>query len=123
MVHRGWGPKALNYNVILHPEIASSKPGNQPAPTKMVTTVPASDLNLTDGLAGTLINRIVVEKNKETRGTSAAKIGQKRHKTTKKSLENHEKRCLAGLIAAAGKFSLKEEVLAYVKQTKGQGEA
>jgi hypothetical protein len=26
ILHRGWGPKALNYNVLLHPEIASTNP-------------------------------------------------------------------------------------------------
>ncbi len=26
VLHRGWGPKVVNYNVLLHPEIASSNP-------------------------------------------------------------------------------------------------
>jgi hypothetical protein len=26
VLHRGWGPKELNYNVLLYPEIASSNP-------------------------------------------------------------------------------------------------
>ena len=92
VVNRGWGPKALNYYVLLHPEISSSNPSNQPATINtVVTNVPASDLNLSDGLAGTLIDRIVVEKNKETRGTSATEIRQKHHETAKNSLENHEK--------------------------------
>jgi hypothetical protein len=57
VVNRGWGPKALNYYVLLHPKISSSNPCNQPASINtVVTDVPASDLNLSDGLAGTLID-------------------------------------------------------------------
>ena len=57
VVNRGWGPKALNYYVLLHPKISSSSPCNQPASINtVVTDVPASDLNLSDGLAGTLID-------------------------------------------------------------------
>jgi hypothetical protein len=37
-------------------------------------------------------------------------------------LENHEKRCSAGLIASTGQFSLDEEVF-YVRHTKEQEEA
>jgi hypothetical protein len=57
---------------------------------------------------------------KKTRGTTAAEIRQKRHETAKRSLEEHEKRCSAGLIAAAGKFSLNEDVLAYVRQKRSK---
>jgi len=121
VMQRGWGPKALNYNVLLHEEIAPSNPDrNPPASVIRKTNVAADELNLSAGLAGSLIDRIVIEKNKETRGTTAAEMRQKRHETAKRSLENHEKRCSAGLIAAAGKFSLNEDVLAYVRQTKEQ---
>jgi len=36
----------------------------------------------------------------------------------KQSLENHEKRCTAGLIASTGKFALDLEILAYARHTK-----
>jgi hypothetical protein len=52
-----------------------------------------------------------------------AEVREKHHATAKKSLENHDKRCSAGLIASAGQFSLNEEVLAYVRHTKEQEEA
>jgi hypothetical protein len=65
VVHIGWGPMAHSYYMLLHPEIASSKPVNQPASMNtMVTNVPASDLNLSGGLVGTLIDRIIVGKKK-----------------------------------------------------------
>jgi hypothetical protein len=57
-------------------------------------------LNLSDGLAASLNDQIVLEKNKEMRGISTAEIRQKHHETAKRSLENHEKRWLAGLITA-----------------------
>jgi hypothetical protein len=103
-----------------------SKPntGKQPIQKNVVdSSLPATDLNLSTGLAGTLIDRIVVEKNKESRGTTLAEARDKRRATAKKSLENHEKRCTAGLIAAAGQFGLDEDVLAYVRHTKEQEEA
>ena len=73
-------------------------------------------------MAGTLIDRILIEKNKETRGITLAEAREKRRATAKKSLENHEKRCSAGLIAAAGQFSIDDDVLAYVRHTKEQEE-
>ncbi len=65
-------------------------------------------------MAGTLIDYFMVEKNKESRGTTLAEdTRDKCHATAKKSLENHEKRCTAGLFAAAGQFGLDNDVLVY----------
>jgi hypothetical protein len=50
----------------LHPEILPSKPKNnqQPIMEKLVnSSLPATSLNLSNGLAGTLIDRIMIEKN------------------------------------------------------------
>ncbi len=126
VLQRGWGPRALNYNVLLHPEILPSKPQNSGQPITenlVISSLPATHLNLSNGLAGTLIDRIVIEKNKESRVMNPAEAREKHCATAKKSLENHEKRCSAGLIAAAGQFSLDEDVLAYVRHTKEQEEA
>jgi hypothetical protein len=123
VLERGWGPKALNYNVLCHPEIKSSKPQGDNAAEKMITLVsdlPPSELNLTSGLSGTLIERIVIQSNKETRasGASVAEMVAKRQATARKTLENHEKRCSAGLIAGAGMFKLNEEILGFAKRAK-----
>jgi hypothetical protein len=67
----------------------------------VISSLLATNLNLSNGLAGTLIDRIVIEKNKESR-MNPAEAREKHRATAKKSLENHEKRCSAGLMAAAG---------------------
>ncbi len=84
-----------------------------------------SQLNLTEGLAGTLIDHIVLESSKtaSAQGTTIAEITAKCHATAKKSLENHEKRCTAELIASAGKFQLNEDILKYARHTKELQEA
>jgi hypothetical protein len=76
--------------------------------------------NISEGLAGTLIDRIVLESNKasKVRGATIAEVTAKRLATAKQSLENHEKQCTAGLIASAGKFSLDHEILTYARHTK-----
>jgi hypothetical protein len=51
-------------------KFCSSKPkdGNQPEPVNsLVSAVPPAARNLSKGLAGTLIERIITEKNKESR--------------------------------------------------------
>ena len=53
----------------------------------------ASELNLNEGLAGTLIDWIVLESNKSAKlkGNTITEISAKRHAMAKQSLENHEK--------------------------------
>jgi hypothetical protein len=67
ILNRGWGPKALNYNALTHPEILASKPGyyKESALNTLKTEVDPEDLNLSDGLAATLVDKIVLHKNKE----------------------------------------------------------
>jgi hypothetical protein len=81
------------------------------------------DLNLSGGLAGTLIDHVANEKNKENRAITFDEVHDKCHATARQSLENHEKRCSTGLIAAARRFGLDENVLAYVRQAKEMEEA
>jgi hypothetical protein len=66
-LNRGWGPKALNYNVLLHPKILTSKPGAKlKGPmTELASSAAPEELKLCDGLAATLVDRIVLYKNKE----------------------------------------------------------
>jgi hypothetical protein len=86
VMHSGWGPKALNYNVLLHEEIVSSNPnreesndGGQKKQKLHSTAIPASQLNLMEGLVGTLIDRIVLESNKtaKLKGANIAEITAK----------------------------------------------
>jgi hypothetical protein len=117
VLHRGWGPKALNMNVLKHKEIMGTKPSDAAESNgtsqRISTTMLPSQLNITEGLAGTLIDTIVLEstKNAATKGSNIADITRKRKETALKKLENHEKRCTAGLLASAGKFSLGIDVL------------
>jgi hypothetical protein len=107
----------LNMNVLRNPEILATKPNvtkdsvgtSQGLNSKITPT----DLNTNEGLAGTLVDHIVLESNKYAteRGGSIAKITRKQKETTLKRLENHEKCCTAVLLASAGKFSLGLDVL------------
>jgi hypothetical protein len=117
---RRWGTKVLNLIVLILPEIFSSKSkdSNQPKPVNsFVSTIPPLALNLCDGLAGMLIECIITEEKKLSRGSTIAKVREKCKATAKKSFKNHDKWCSATLIASAGQFSLTEKVLAYVFHT------
>jgi hypothetical protein len=122
ILHRGWGPRALNFNILLHPDIYSSKPEEETETVQKVsglkTDLDAGEINVTEGIAGTLIERIMLQREKEarTKGANVNKITAKCHATAKAQLTNHEKRCTAGLVASSGKFSLDQEVLGYARQ-------
>jgi len=120
--HRGGGLKALNFNVLLHPKILSSKPVKETETVSKVAgltlDLDVGELNVTEGLAGTLIDeRIMLQREKEvrTKGANLKEITAKCHATAKVQLTN-EKRCTAGLVASLGKFSLDQEVLGYARQ-------
>ncbi|MFN9982853.1 MAG: hypothetical protein ACK53Y_23185, partial [bacterium] len=63
------------------------------------------------------------ETNKEKRAITFDEVRDKHRATARQSLENHEKRCSTGLIAAARRFGLDENVLAYVRHAKEMEEA
>ena len=126
ILHRGWGPRALNFNVLLQPKILSSKPEEKTETmqnvSRLKTDLDAGKLNVTEGLAGTLIEQIMLQREKEarTKGANLKEITAKHHATAKAQLTNHEKRCTAGLVASSGKFSLDQEVLGYARQAVEQ---
>ncbi len=65
---RGWGPRALNYNALLHPEVLTLKLGYCNNGTELSTlslNVTPEELNLSQGLAGTFVDKIYVHKAKE----------------------------------------------------------
>ncbi len=62
---------ALNYNALLHFKILVPKTDNcnQEEPlNKLSSSVVPEELNISEGLASTVVDRIVVHKNKEASG-------------------------------------------------------
>jgi len=120
VVHRGWGPRPLNYNALTHPEILATKPGysNGSVLNSLNTDVKPEELNFGSGLAATLVEKIVLHKNKEgaCSGENALEKLRKRKATAEENLKAQDKRITAGLLAATGKFHLSEDVRDYVKQ-------
>jgi len=115
---RGWGPRALAYNALLHPEILTSKYGATTTEGQKVSTdVDPEQLNFTGGIAGTLVDRIVLYKNREARlnGSDADEIRRKRKATAEEKINAQEKRLSAGILAAAGRYQLDSNVRDYVK--------
>jgi hypothetical protein len=112
IANRGWGPKALNYNVLLHPEIHGTKHGGVALTSSLESTVEPEELNLSHGLAATLVDRIVMHKNKEAsrNGVDAEEQRRKRKATAEERLQAQDKRISAGLLAAAGHYNLGDDV-------------
>jgi hypothetical protein len=102
----------LNYNVLTHPEILASKPGynKESALSTLKMEVVPEDLNLSDGLVATLVDKIVLHKNKDgaRSGSNAADQQKKQKATAEENLWAQDKRITAGILAAAGKFQLSE---------------
>ena len=91
---------------------------NQAIATSCNTDVKPEELNFGSGLAATLVEKIVLHKNKEgaCSGENALENLRKRKATAEENLKAQDKRITAGLLAAAGKFHLSEDVRDYVKQ-------
>jgi hypothetical protein len=120
IVSRGWGPRALNYNALRHPEILTSAPGTsvkRPIDALESRALP-EELNLSEGLSATLVDRIVIHKNLEAsrNGINADEQRRKRRATAQEKLRSQEKRISAGLLAAAGHYQLNDNVRDYVQQ-------
>ncbi len=113
---RGWGPKALNFNVLVHPEIRCSNAATDTMQLKLNSTVQPEDLNLSDGLTGTLVDRIVHHKTivDSRTGEDAMERMRKRKATAEEQIRNKEKRMTSGLLASAGHFHLSSQVRDYV---------
>jgi hypothetical protein len=120
IVSRGWGPRALNYHALLHPKKLTSKVDNhnQEGPLKqLASSAEPEELTLSEGVTATLVDRIVVHKNKEAshNGVDATEQQWKQKATAELKLCSQEKRILAGLLAAAGRFQLNSDVRDYVQ--------
>jgi hypothetical protein len=106
---RGWNP--LNYNVLLHPEIQLSEnaQGAVPSLTSALTsTILPSDLNLTQGLAGTLMDDIVLYRQTEDarNGVNLREQQRKRKERAEAATSTHKKNMTGGQAAMMQKFRL-----------------
>ncbi len=115
----------MNYNCLLHKEIFCSEPtaNNEPAISRSValeTSLFPSKLNLSTGLADTLVERIVGEVNVSNvlNENTIAERAQRQKYTVKSQLVNHEKRCTSGLLISSGTYKLDGTVIGYVKEGK-----
>ena len=110
----------MNYNALCHPEVLASKPDNKKKTEVDLLDfkVAPDNLNLTEGLAGTLVEKIVIHKSKEAEltGSNAVEQMRKRKATAEEGICSHNKRITAGLLAAAGKFRLSAVVRDYVRE-------
>jgi hypothetical protein len=135
---RGWSP--LTFNCLLDPEIQATKynpstngrerdpqgpqqpqilqePSSPPAGEGVVA---AEDLNLTRGLAGTLIDSIVELRIRDDarNGVNLEENRRKRKQTAELALNNTKKRYTAGIHVAAGRFLLGPDVLRNIQERK-----
>eukprot|EP00590_Aulacoseira_subarctica_P006816 CAMPEP_0172416928 /NCGR_PEP_ID=MMETSP1064-20121228/3436_1 /TAXON_ID=202472 /ORGANISM="Aulacoseira subarctica , Strain CCAP 1002/5" /LENGTH=325 /DNA_ID=CAMNT_0013154913 /DNA_START=569 /DNA_END=1542 /DNA_ORIENTATION=+ len=120
---RGWGPRGLNKNCLTHPEVLATKPkahGNNPISADVcagASILGPDNLNLTEGLAGTLTDRLVAYKNENDRrmGVNREEITAKKRETATAAI-NKNKRLTAGLLVCSGSFHLGPEVLRKIKE-------
>jgi hypothetical protein len=93
LAERGWGP--LNYNCLLNPEIQLTKFGVVPLNRishSNRTSITPDQLNLQEGLSGTLTNQIVEYINREDvrNGNDAAEHARKRKQTAQAAIDTHK---------------------------------
>ncbi len=88
---RGWGPKTVCYNNILHKEIIATKQSCKvPSTSQLMTNITPSDLNENEGLAGTLIECICLKYTEVARknGQTAEERKKKCQESAKKNEKN-----------------------------------
>jgi len=113
---RGWDPRTLSYNVLLHKEIAATKNLSDTSTIVLSSSVDPSTLNTQDGLSGTLIERICLKYNEEANmnGASATERKRKHHNVAENQLELHRKQVSSGLLVDSGQYQTDETVHGYV---------
>jgi hypothetical protein len=117
---RGWDPRTLSYNVLLHKEIAATKNLSDTSTIVLSSSVDPSTLNTQDGFAGTLIERICLKYNEEANmnGASATEQKKKCQDAAKEQLELHGKQVSSGLLVASGRYRIDETVHGYVQRVE-----
>ncbi len=117
---RGWGPRTLSYNVLLHKEIAAMKNSSDISTIVLTSTIEPSSLNTQNGLTGTSIERICLKYNEEENinGASAVERKKKCQETAEEQMEQHGKRVSSGLLVASGQYRIDETVHGYVQRVE-----
>jgi hypothetical protein len=125
IAERGWAP--LNYNCLLHPEIAATRcqgadnndgtmeetSGNSKNNELTVPSVPPDLLNLSHGYAGTLIDSIIETRNRND-ARNGVNVEENRRKRKEKALENQRlktRRFGSGNLYAEGQCAMGKDVL------------
>lgn len=77
------------------------------------------DVNISEGLAGTLVDRLVAHRNEHDRcnGVNRVDVQAKQRKTAQTAIENNKK-LTAGLIVCAGTCRLGQDILRGVEHNK-----
>ena len=125
---RGWGP--LTYNVLLHKEIQDTKPRSNLETDNRVAmdpvAIPAVNpgyLNLTEGFAGTLVDRIVMYRNRVSARTGEDMDNQARQRMeVAQERINSGKTYSAGLHFAAGNVAIGSDVHRIQRDRKRKAE-
>jgi hypothetical protein len=111
---------------LCHPEVLTTKPRSKINTdlTTIDTVVTPDELNLSEGLVETLVDKIFVYKAKEAEntGTNAVERMRKWKATPKQHIQSHDKHITAGLLAAAGRFMLGEDIRNYVQERANEKE-
>ena len=122
IANRGWGP--LNYNVLNHSEIQLTKTtlqnGTQNNNTGNATS--PQELNLSDGYAGTLVDRVVEYRNRED-ARNGIDLDAQAHQCKETAQAQSKKRISASLLASAGVHALGPNVVlasAMVRKRKAE---
>ncbi len=115
ILKRGWGPRKLNFNALCHPEVLTSKPGyctKKKGIDALDSQVAPDELSLSEGLVGSLVDKIYVHKAKEAEnsGSNAVEWMRKQKATAEENFRSHNKGITAGLLAAAGRYHLSEDI-------------
>ncbi|KAI2497276.1 hypothetical protein MHU86_17240 [Fragilaria crotonensis] len=133
IAERGWGP--LNYNCLLHPEIAATQQQqsheehgdidntmscSETGVSALQSVVVAEQLNLSRGLAGTIMTSLLEYKVRDDarNGINFEENMLKRVETAQETIKSKSKRYSAGLHVAAQRFMLGPEVLMTWRKAK-----
>jgi hypothetical protein len=128
IAERGWGP--LNYNILLHDEIQLTSTSqsehlnsSMEERTIAVSTITPAGLNLNRGIAGILLDKVIVYRNREDarNGINLDDLARQRKETALQAIAQN-KRYTAGLHVAAGRFKLGTETLEDMTRRKRMAE-
>jgi hypothetical protein len=116
----------LNFNCLLHPEIATPRHrgelnGRDNSGHQLLTQEEQQELNLSRGLAGTLIDTILETRLREDarNGVNREEIRRKKKQSAIEAINAGKKRYSAGLHATAQRYMLGPDVLDVQEEKKG----